>query len=82
MSVLASARTSLLRSAAPSLRCARLRLSAARCMSSEASSGELKKTGLYDFHVRNGAKMVPFAGYAMPLSYGNVGAGPSSPHYP
>ena len=38
-------------------------------------SGELKKTGLYDFHVENGAKMVPFAGYSMPLSYGSVGAG-------
>ena len=36
---------------------------------------ELRKTGLYDFHVENGAKMVPFAGYAMPLSYGSVGAG-------
>jgi glycine cleavage system aminomethyltransferase T len=36
---------------------------------------KLKKTGLYDFHVANGAKMVPFAGYSMPLSYGNVGAG-------
>ena len=28
-----------------------------------------------DFHVSNGAKMVPFAGYSMPLSYGSVGAG-------
>lgn len=36
---------------------------------------QLKKTGLYDFHMDNGAKMVPFAGYSMPLSYGNVGAG-------
>ena len=31
------------------------------------------KTGLYDFHIANQAKMVPFAGYSMPLSYGNVG---------
>ena len=38
---------------------------------------QLRKTGLYDFHVSNGAKMVPFAGYSMPLSYGNVGAGAS-----
>jgi len=36
---------------------------------------QLRKTGLYDFHVANGAKMVPFAGYSMPLSYGSVGAG-------
>ena len=33
------------------------------------------KTGLYDFHVSNGAKMVPFAGFSMPLQYGSVGAG-------
>ena len=38
---------------------------------------QLRKTCLYDFHVSNGAKMVPFAGYSMPLSYGNVGAGAS-----
>lgn len=39
------------------------------------SSEPLAKTRLYDFHVENGAKMVPFAGYSMPLSYGSVGAG-------
>ena len=42
------------------------------------ASLQLKKTGLYDFHVANAAKMVPFAGYSMPLSYGNIGAGTSS----
>jgi hypothetical protein len=31
------------------------------------------RTGLYDFHVKNGGKMVPFGGYDMPLSYGTVG---------
>lgn len=31
------------------------------------------RTGLYDFHVKNGGKMVPFGGYDMPLSYGSVG---------
>jgi len=35
----------------------------------------LRKTGLYDFHIANGGKMVPFAGYQMPLAYGNVGQG-------
>ncbi|KZP19716.1 glycine cleavage system T protein [Athelia psychrophila] len=44
------------------------------------STGELKKTGLYDFHVANGAKMVPFAGYSMPLSYGDVGQVASHTH--
>lgn len=27
------------------------------------------RTGLYDFHVQHGAKMVPFGGFAMPLQY-------------
>ena len=27
------------------------------------------KTALYDWHVAHGAKMVPFAGYAMPVQY-------------
>ena len=31
---------------------------------------ELKRTPLYDLHVSHGAKMVPFAGYEMPVQYG------------
>ena len=31
--------------------------------------GDLKRTGLYDLHVDLGAKMVPFAGYEMPVQY-------------
>lgn len=38
--------------------------------SSSASSG--LKTSLYDFHVENGGKMVPFAGYLMPVQYANL----------
>ena len=34
-----------------------------------AASAPPKKTQLYDFHVANGAKLVPFAGYSMPLQY-------------
>lgn len=34
-----------------------------------ASESELKKTALYDFHVENGGKMVPFAGWSMPIQY-------------
>ncbi|KAJ7598976.1 hypothetical protein C8J56DRAFT_915558 [Mycena floridula] len=45
-----------------------------------ASSLQLKKTKLYDFHVQNGAKMVPFAGYSMPLAYGDVGQVASHNH--
>jgi len=33
----------------------------------------LRRTPLYDFHIKHGAKMVPFAGYDMPLVYGDVG---------
>ena len=29
----------------------------------------LKKTALYDLHLECGAKMVPFAGYAMPVQF-------------
>ena len=34
-----------------------------------AHSNELKKTPLYDLHLEQGAKMVPFAGYEMPVQY-------------
>ncbi len=34
-----------------------------------ASDEPLKRTPLYDLHVSLGAKMVPFAGYAMPVQY-------------
>lgn len=33
---------------------------------------ENKKTSLYDTHVKAGAKMVPFAGYYMPVSYTTI----------
>jgi aminomethyltransferase len=31
--------------------------------------GALKRTPLYDIHVALGAKIVPFAGYEMPVTY-------------
>lgn len=34
-----------------------------------ASQNDLKRTGLYDLHLELGAKMVPFAGYEMPVQY-------------
>ncbi|WVO17800.1 glycine cleavage system T protein [Cryptococcus depauperatus] len=37
------------------------------------SKEQLSKTPLYDLHVEKKAKMVPFAGWTMPLSYGEVG---------
>jgi aminomethyltransferase len=33
------------------------------------SDEDLKQTELHDFHVKHGAKMVPFAGYEMPVQY-------------
>ena len=33
------------------------------------SGEEINKTALYNFHVSHGAKMVPFAGYMMPVQY-------------
>ncbi len=36
---------------------------------SEASAESLKKTPLYNLHLTQGAKMVPFAGYEMPVQY-------------
>src|SRR3954468_5470770 len=35
---------------------------------------ELKKTTLNDIHIKLGAKMVPFAGYLMPVSYEGINA--------
>ncbi|HEX6589334.1 MAG TPA: glycine cleavage system aminomethyltransferase GcvT [Longimicrobiales bacterium] len=35
----------------------------------QQGSGTLKRTPLHDEHVRLGAKMVPFAGYEMPVQY-------------
>lgn len=34
-----------------------------------ADAGNMKKTMLYDYHVANGGKMVPFAGWSMPIQY-------------
>ncbi|KAJ8587866.1 glycine cleavage system T protein [Rhizopogon salebrosus TDB-379] len=45
-----------------------------------SAEGPLRKTGLYNFHVVNGGKMVPFAGYQMPLAYGSVGQVASHSH--
>ncbi|HOO97059.1 MAG TPA: glycine cleavage system aminomethyltransferase GcvT [Caldisericia bacterium] len=32
----------------------------------------MKKTALYDWHKENGAKLVPFAGYEMPIQYTSI----------
>jgi aminomethyltransferase len=38
-------------------------------MSDDHNDGELKQTALHGFHVANGGKMVPFAGYDLPVQY-------------
>ena len=39
--------------------------------------GTLSRTALYDLHVEKGAKMVPFAGYSMPVHYIDLSVGES-----
>lgn len=38
-------------------------------MAGPEAAGDLQKTPLYDLHVELGARMVPFAGYEMPVQY-------------
>jgi len=38
----------------------------------EIESAEIKRTTLYDIHVKLGAKMIPFAGWEMPVWYTSV----------
>lgn len=38
----------------------------------EAAAGPLLRTALYDEHKRLGARMVPFAGYEMPVQYAGI----------
>ncbi len=49
--------------------CARGRASDGTLMSIAPSTDALKRTPLYDVHVALGAKIVPFAGYEMPIQY-------------
>src|SRR5580700_9569774 len=43
-----------------------------RHASSNTPSTSLRKTPLYDLNVANGAKMVPFGGFHMPVQYGSL----------
>ncbi len=38
----------------------------------DEAEGELRRTSLYDLHVELGGRMVPFAGWEMPVRYGSV----------
>jgi len=48
-----------------------------RHASSGANGSNLRKTSLYDLHVAHQGKMVPFAGYSMPVQYGDLSVGDS-----
>jgi len=43
-----------------------------RYASSTSSPEQLRKTPLYDLHVKHGGKMVPFGGYYMPVQYNDL----------
>ncbi|KAF9279707.1 hypothetical protein BGZ68_007735 [Mortierella alpina] len=62
---------------AKALPTAGLTRSAQRAYSAAATGEALKKTVLHDYHVENGGKMVPFAGWSMPVQYANLGVGAS-----
>src|SRR5262250_994280 len=41
-------------------------------MTQTPSAGALRRTPLYDVHVKAGAKMVPFGGWNMPVQYTGI----------
>ena len=43
-------------------------------MEETKTSGQTKKTPFYKYHIEAGAKMVPFAGYMMPIQYNGITA--------
>ena len=43
-----------------------------RCFGSAAATESLVKTALYDLHLSLGGKMVPFAGYELPVQYEGI----------
>jgi len=45
-----------------------------------SSAGELRRTALHDLHVERGGKMVPFAGWSMPIQYSDQGIMASTLH--
>ena len=47
------------------------------CRYASTDATALRRTGLYSLHVENGGKMVPFAGYEMPVSYNDLSVGES-----
>ena len=48
-----------------------------RTYADSSTPSSLKRTPLHDLHTAHSAKMVPFAGYSMPVSYADLGVGES-----
>ena len=52
-------------------------IQACRHASTSSDIAPLRRTALYDLHLEHGAKMVPFAGYSMPVQYSDLSVGES-----
>lgn len=51
-----------------------------RNFASHASNDKVESTALYDFHVKNGGKIVNFGGYSLPVQYADQGIAASHVH--
>lgn len=56
------------------------RATQAQPVAQEPPPPQLKTTPLHDFHLKHGGKMVPFAGYSMPVQYADQSIGKSHLH--
>ncbi|XP_021370981.1 aminomethyltransferase, mitochondrial-like isoform X1 [Mizuhopecten yessoensis] len=72
--------TEVLRAFSGITKCQQLKIHYMGCTRRYASSSAEKRTCLYDFHVKNGAKMVPFGGWEMPVMYAQQGVSASHLH--
>ncbi|WFD28376.1 aminomethyltransferase [Malassezia nana] len=74
-------RSTMLRIPTASLRIpANVSWASSSALHTSALRREEAKTCLYHFHVKHGAKMVPFGGFSMPLTYEGVGQVASHKH--
>ncbi|XP_069142607.1 aminomethyltransferase, mitochondrial-like [Argopecten irradians] len=72
--------TEVLKSVLGFTRCQHLKIHHPGFLKRYASSSAAKRTCLYDFHCKNGAKMVPFGGWEMPVMYAQQGVTTSHLH--
>ncbi|XP_073843770.1 aminomethyltransferase, mitochondrial [Musca autumnalis] len=55
-------------------------LATVRCFAAAPAGGKVERTALYDFHVKNGGKIVNFGGYNLPVQYSDQGISASHLH--